>query len=123
MKGFTERCAFGAEAAGFAAAMKFMTRVLALVCLTAALSSPASATTNSPDGSTLKAGTGGNLTTSAGIWSFGTATGSNSVVLLNGLSAAGGSTRGRGPGTGRRFCDHLSAIIYVRNPLKKPLNS
>jgi acid phosphatase len=45
---------------------------------------------SSPDGSTLTPGCGGTLTTSAGTWSFSTATDSSgNIILLNGQQAGG----------------------------------
>src|SRR3954469_22590863 len=46
---------------------------------------------SSPDGTILMAGSGGNLLTSAGTWSFGTATDPyGNIILLNGQSAGNG---------------------------------
>ena len=46
----------------------------------------------SPDDSTLLPGTGGSLTTAAGVWTFSTATSSaGNLILLNGASAANGA--------------------------------
>src|SRR2546421_615542 len=46
---------------------------------------------SSPDGTILMAGSGGSLLTSAGTWSFGTATDlSGNIILLNGQSAGNG---------------------------------
>jgi hypothetical protein len=53
--------------------------------------SPPNPSSPSPDGSTLTVGQSGNLVTSAGTWTFGTATDSyGSDILLNGASAANG---------------------------------
>src|SRR5207245_4767046 len=45
----------------------------------------------SPDGTILMAGSGGSLVTSAGTWTFGTATDPyGNIILLNGQSAGSG---------------------------------
>lgn len=45
----------------------------------------------SPDGSKITPASGGSLTTAAGVWTFGTATGAGgNVILLNGAQAASG---------------------------------
>jgi hypothetical protein len=54
----------------------------------AALTVARPAAANSPDGTTLPAGSGGTLVTNAGTWTFGPAAAGGNLILLNGSSAA-----------------------------------
>ena len=69
--------------------------------------------TLSPNGSILLAGSGGTLVTSAGTWTFGTATASGgNVIFLNGQVAAGGSATELLIADGQVYADNSQGNWY-----------
>ena len=71
----------------------------------------------SPDGSILTAGSGGSLTNSAGVWTFGTTAASGGyLILLNGASAKGGSAlKLQVNNGGKIYATNKNNILYVWN--------